>query len=888
MTTEKYVYFFGGNLAEGNAGMKSLLGGKGANLAEMTNLGIRVPPGFTITTEVCNLFDPKKRELPEGTWSQVEEDLESLSGLLGRTFGDKEKPFFLSVRSGAAISMPGMMDTVLNIGLNEEILEGFIKATGNPRLGYDAWRRLVQMFGNVVMGIADEKFEAKLKAKRESRNVETDVALDADAFKELAEEFLAVVKEETGRDFPREPRTQLRMAIEAVFLSWNTPRAIQYRRLNDIPETLGTAVNVQTMVFGNTGENSFSGVAFTRNPATGEDKLYGEYLQKAQGEDVVAGVRTPEPIDNLKNVHPDLYDEFAEIAKKLEVHYKDVQDIEFTIEDGVLYILQTRSGKRTTAAAVKTAVDMVKEGLIITDEALARVNAKELDQLLHPRIDESAGVEPAAKGLNASPGAASGRVFFNVEETVRRGTVGEDIILVREDTTADDVEGMFFSRGILTARGGMTSHAAVVARGMGRPCVSGCADIELDPDGKWCTIAGQRVNEGDLLTIDGTTGEVYIGKVPTMEPEISEEFEVLLRWADQVRRLKVMANADTPEGSRLARRFGCQGIGLCRTERMFGAADRIVIVQKMILTESIDERQKYLDQLMEFQKSDFKSIFKIMDGLPVTVRLLDPPLHEFLPPIENILKTIIELNEQNAPENEIEEQEKLLEQVKQLTEVNPMLGHRGVRMGLSFPEIYKMQLFAMFYAYAELLKEGVDVHLEVMVPQVCTSEELKWVHGLAKECAKEVENATHIAPKFQFGTMIEVVRACMRAGRLAEVTDFFSFGTNDLSQATFSFSREDAEKKFLPLYNERGILQHNPFQILDVKGVGRLMMIAVEWGRKTKPELVIGICGEHGGEPDSVDFCHRIGLTYVSCSPYRLPTARLAAAQAVLRERQDD
>jgi pyruvate,orthophosphate dikinase len=886
MNPRKYVYFFGGGTAEGNSTMRPLLGGKGAEIAEMTNLGIRVPPGFTITTEVCNLFDPKERKFPEGLEEQIESALQRLGEVAGRRFGDPREPLFVSVRSGAAVSMPGMMETVLNIGLNPPILEGFMEYSGNPRLGWDAYRRLIHMFGSVVLRIPDEKFEERIKAKKASRKVRTDVELDVEALRELSGEYLEVVKKETGRDFPEDPMVQLRMAIEAVFLSWNIDRAVQYRKLNNIPDTLGTAVNVQMMVFGNMGDNSYSGVVFTRDPATGENQLYGEYLQRSQGEDVVAGIRTPQPIVWLNQASPALYQELVQVADRLEKHYKDVQDIEFTIEEGTLYILQTRSGKRTATAAVKAAVDMVREGLLITDEAVTRVNADDLVQLLLPRIDKSSGIKPVAKGLNASPGAASGKVTFSVDEAVRLGTLGEHVILVREETTPDDVHGMFRSRGILTARGGATSHAAVVARGMGKPCVSGCNELEINVEKKECAIAGKEIHEGDLLTIDGTTGEIYIGKVPTLEPEMSGEFGILLRWADAIRRLKIYANTDTPDGAKLARKFGAQGIGLCRTERMFSEPNRIAIVEKMILSSSTEERQKLLDQLLEFQKSDFVAIFKAMEGLPITVRLLDPPLHEFLPPIENILTEVMKLKGAKAPAKEIEEKEKMLDQVRELTEVNPMLGHRGVRMGLSFPEIYKMQLDAMFLAYVETIKQGVTVDLQVMVPQVCTSQELRWASDLARKCAADIARKSGVEPRYKFGTMIEVVRACMRAGRIAEVVDFFSFGTNDLSQATFSFSREDAEKKFLPLYNKKGILQHNPFQILDVKGVGRLMMITVEWGRRTKPHLEIGICGEHGGEPSSIDFCHRIGLTYVSCSPYRLPTARLAAAQAALRERE--
>ncbi len=925
MKSPKYVYSF----EEADGTNKKLFGGKGAGLAEMTRMGLPVPPGFIVTTEACIKYYENKKRLPKGLMEEVKESIKKIEEKTKKVFGGSQNPLFFSVRSGAAISMPGMMDTILNLGLNDDTIEGLIRITSDGRFAFDAYRRFIQLFGKIAMGVPDEEFDSILSKTKQRKNILNDIDLDADDLKDICKEYLSLIKKSTGNPFPDDPMVQLRLAIEAVFRSWMGKRAIDYRKeFNITPEMAnGTAVNVCTMVFGNMGFDSLTGVAFTRDPGTGENILYGEYLVNAQGEDVVAGIRTPKPIQELKKEMPKIYRELERVRKVLEEHFHEVQDFEFTVEKGNLYILQTRNGKMNAQAIVKTSKDMVSEKLITKEKAVMRLNPHELEQLLHKRIDPTFKGKPIASGLPASPGAASGKAVFDADEAERIGKLGQKVILVREETKPEDIHGFFASQGILTSRGGKTSHAAVVARGMGKPCVSGCEQLSIDIKAREATLGNIRIKEGDFITIDGSKGEIYLGEVPTVDPEISEDLLTLLRWADEIRTMGVRANADTPEDAIRARRLGAEGIGLCRTERMFNAVDRLPIVREMILAGTKEKRAEAISKLLPLQKGDFKQIFKAMEGLPVTVRLLDPPLHEFLPsaeevasglrkleemerafaamenlsetmkfldpsfreslkPIEHMMVDIVEIKEKRLDRKLIRKEQETLRKVKEMMEVNPMLGHRGVRLGITYPEIYKMQIQAIMEAAAELIKEGVDVQPEIMVPQVCTAQELKWVYQLVKKVQKEVEKEYGIKISFKFGTMIEVVRACMRAGRLAEVADFFSFGTNDLTQATFSFSREDAENKFLPLYNQRKILQDNPFEVLDVKGVGRLMMITIEWGRKTKPDLKIGICGEHGGHPESVEFCHSIGLSYVSCSVPRLPIARLAAAHAKLKEKE--
>jgi pyruvate, orthophosphate dikinase len=881
----KRVYSF----AEGNASMKSLLGGKGANLAEMTKIGLPVPPGFTITTEACKVFNEGEMKLPDGLVDEIKEHLSALEKKTGKKFGSSSNPLLLSVRSGAPISMPGMMDTILNLGLNTKSVKGMITKTKNPRFVYDNYRRLIQMFGDVVLGVEHHYFESAIAARKKKMGVSLDIDLDDKDLKELCATFKNLVKKHAKRDFPEDPMEQLFMAVEAVFSSWSNQRAIDYRKLNDIPNDLFTAVNIQTMVFGNMGSTSLTGVGFTRDPGTGAKELYGEYLVNAQGEDVVAGIRTPKHLDKLKDEFPKQYLEFARICRVLERHYKEMQDLEFTVEEEVFYILQTRTGKRTGKAAVKIAVDMVREGLIITDDAIMRVDADAVEQLLHPEIDPKAVREhtPISEGLPASPGAASGIVVFGVQDAIDREAEG--IILTRVETTPEDIRGMAASVGVLTTRGGKTSHAAVVARGMGKPAVTGMENGTVYYDKKELRFDdGTVIKEGDIVTIDGGTGKVYLGRMPTIEAEFTEELEILLSWADSIRRLGVRANADTPKMADRALKFGASGIGLCRTERMFNFEGRLEIVVEMILAKDKKNRLKALKKLGPMQRQDFIDIFRIMKDYPITVRLLDVPLHEFLPPAEDLIREVMELKQSGVSQKKINERQLILDRVNELKEVNPMLGHRGVRLGMSYPEIYEMQVRGIFEAVAYLKQhEGISIIPEIMIPQVSTAQEVKWVKGRIEDVRLEVEKRESSPEiKYRFGTMIEVVRACMRAGRIAEEVDFFSFGTNDLTQATFSFSREDAENKFLPLYEKRKTLQDNPFGVLDVKGVGRLMMITVEYGRKTKPGLKIGICGEHGGEPRSIDFCHEIGLDYVSCSPFRVPVARLAAAQAALRRKK--
>jgi len=878
---KKYVYFFAKGRAEGSAEMRNLLGGKGANLAEMANLGIRVPPGFTISTEVCAHYT-ERGEYPPGLEDQIKDNLKRLEKVTEKRFGDPDDPLLVSVRSGARISMPGMMDTVLNLGLNDRSVEGLARKTGNPRFAYDCYRRLLQMFGNVVLKIPAEKFEEAIDRKKEERDVKEDIELTVDDLKELICEFKEIIKKESGREFPQDPFKQLMMARDAVFESWNNKRAIEYRRIHKIPEHWGTAVNVQTMVFGNMGPDSGTGVGFTRDPATGKKEMYGEYLLNAQGEDVVAGIRTPKPVAELKKEMPGVYRELEEVTELLEKHYRDVQDFEFTIEKGTLYLLQTRTGKRTAQAAVKIAHDMVEEGLISKEEAILRIDPAQIEQLLHRRIDPEAKVEVLARGLPASPGAATGSIVFTADRAVELANGGRKVILVRRETSPEDIHGMAVAQGILTSRGGMTSHAAVVARGMGKPCVAGCEGIKVDERKAQFTVNGMVFKEGDYITIDGSSGQVIKGEVPTIEPELSGEFKKLLEWADEVRTMGVKANADTPADAKVAREMGAEGIGLCRTEHMFFGEDRLPYVQKVILSQSEEERKQALEKLEPIQKEDFKGILKEMEGLPVIIRLLDPPLHEFLPNYEDLLVEITKLKIQGGEKKEIEEKENLLQRIVDLKEMNPMLGHRGCRLGITFPEIYQMQARAIFEAAAELVAEGVEVFPEIMIPLVIEEKELSILREDIDLIAKQVMKEKGVDFKYKIGTMIELPRAALCADKIARVADFFSFGTNDLTQTTLGFSRDDAEGKFLHVYLEKKILPDDPFQILDQEGVGQLVAMGTKKGKATNPQLEVGICGEHGGEPSSIKFCYRNNLDYVSCSPYRVPVARLAAAQAKL------
>lgn len=872
----KYVYFFGNGKAEGNAGMKNLLGGKGSNLAEMTNLNIPVPPGFTISTEACIHFYKNNSCYPEGLPEEIEQHLERLETAMGKGFGDSSDPLLVSVRSGARVSMPGMMDTVLNLGLNDNTVKGLIKKSESERFAYDAYRRFCQMFGNVVLGVSHEEFEHILDKKKKVKKVKLDTELSARDLKEIVAEYKNLIKKKTRAPFPEDPRKQLRMSVDAVFGSWNNNRAMTYRNLNDIPHDWGTAVNVQAMVFGNLGEGSGTGVAFTRDPSTGEKKFYGEYLMNAQGEDVVAGIRTPLPIADLKKEMPRMYGQLVEIYKKLEAHYRDMQDLEFTIEDKKLYLLQTRNGKRTAQAAVKIAVDMVGEGLIDKEAAILRVEPQQLDQLLHPRLDPKAKVTSIAKGLPASPGAAVGKVVFTAQDAMQMAEKKEKVVLVRLETSPEDVGGMAASQGILTARGGMTSHAAVVGRGMGKCCVVGCGDISVHAKDKYFSVKGKKIKEGDYITLNGNTGEVILGKVDLIEPQVTGDFRTLMEWADNVRKLKVRTNADTPHDSKVARDFGAEGIGLCRTEHMFFGEDRIPLVREMILAEDKPRREKALAKLMPLQKKDFKGIFKVMEGLPVTIRLLDPPLHEFLPHTDREIEDV-------ARRMKVKKK-KIEELLQNLHELNPMLGHRGCRLGITYPEIYRMQVRAILEAACELGKGGQKVIPEIMIPLVGHINELIFTKQHAIEAAEEVIKRHKLKIKYLIGTMIEVPRAAITADEIAEEAEFFSFGTNDLTQMGFGFSRDDIGK-FLPSYIEGGILEKDPFATVDRKGIGELMKIGVEKGRKTKPNLKIGICGEHGGDPESVEFCHQIGLDYVSCSPFRVPIAILAAAHAAIKGR---
>jgi len=843
-------------------GGRELLGGKGAGLAEMTQLGVPVPAGFTITTEACRAYMRAGKQVPDGLEDEIEQHVQALEQRSGKRFGDTRDPLLVSVRSGAAVSMPGMMDTILNLGLGDEAVEGLAKTTGNRRFAYDSYRRLVQMYGEVVDGIDGHRFEQELSRVKQERGADQDSDLSADDLAALTDNFKRIYQDETGNPFPQDARQQLRRAVRAVFDSWDVPRAQVYRRAHDIPDDLGTAVNVVQMVFGNKGDSSGTGVAFTRDPATGEPGVYGEFLSNAQGEDVVAGIRTPDPISQMKQKLPQAYEQFLDTARRLEEHYRDVQDVEFTVEEGKLYLLQTRTGKRTAAAALKAAVDMVEEELISQEEAVARIEPGQLEQLLHPMLDPDGDYELAATGLNASPGAATGEVVFDAATAERRGEAGESVILVRWETTPDDYYGMRHAAGILTAHGGLTSHAAVVARGEGIPCVTGCEALTLDPDGKTAALGEHTLREGDPITIDGATGRVFLGTVKLVPPRMNEDFQTILEWADDFRRLRVRANADTPDDAAKARELGAEGIGLCRTEHMFNAEDRLPVVREMIMASSEEERRGVLDRLLPMQQSDFEGIFEAMAGLPVTIRLLDPPLHEFLPDLEDATD------------------DRMRERIKQLREANPMLGTRGCRLGLLHPEIYEMQVRAIVRAAIAVRERTGDAPLvEIMHPLVAFEEELRRLRELTISVAKEEGQLDYLV-----GTMIELPRACIRADEIAREADFCSFGTNDLTQTALGFSRDDAEGKILTRDLETGVLERNPFEVIDEEGVGDLMRIAVERGRSVKPDLKLGICGEHGGEPRSVAFCHRIGIDYVSCSPYRVPLARLAAAQAALSE----
>ena len=880
MPGKTYVYSF----AAAEIKDKMLLGGKGANLAVMTSIGLPVPPGLTITTEACNEYLASGGEFPSGLEAQLREKLQQLERDTGKAFGDENNPLLVSVRSGAPISMPGMMDTILNLGLNDHTVEGLARATGDERFAFDCYRRFIQMYSDVVMGVEQFEFEGILADLKRQRQVQFDHELSAADLRQLVADFKQVVARR-GQAFPQDPFEQLLMAVRAVFGSWNNQRAIVYRKLNNIPDHLGTAVNVQAMVFGNMGNDSGTGVAFTRNPATGEKRIYGEYLINAQGEDVVAGIRTPQPIASLAQDMPQIYEQFTRICDLLERHYRDMQDIEFTVERGKLYILQTRNGKRTTAAAIRIAVEMVQEGMLTKEEALLRIEPSELDQLLHRRIDPEAQVDVLAKGLPASPGAASGRIVFSADEAEALAQEGSKVLLVRTETTPDDIHGMIAAQGILTSRGGMTSHAAVVARGMGKPCVCGCEPIRIDYEAQQLTVNGRVFKRGDTLSIDGTTGRVIVGEIKMIEPELSEEFNTLLSWADEVRRLGVRANADNPVDAKKALDFGAKGIGLVRTEHMFMATDRLPLAQRMILAADNEERAAALEELQAMQEDDFYAILKVMSGHPVCIRLLDPPLHEFLPSAEQLLVDITTLRLTDGDKEELASKEALLTKVRSLSEFNPMLGHRGCRLGVTFPEIYQMQARAIFNAMVRLMQEGYQVAAEVEIPLVGNIKELTILKQEVTRIADQVQAESGVTLNYHVGTMIELPRACLIADQIAAESGFFTFGTNDLTQTTFGFSRDDAEGKFLPPYLEAEILTENPFAVIDREGVGELMRIAVERGRSAKPEISIGICGEHGGNPNSIEFCHEIGLDYVSCSPYRVPIARLAAAQAAINKK---
>lgn len=870
----KYVYGFD----EGNKDMKNILGGKGANLAEMTNLGINVPYGFTVTTEACNRYYDEGEHLWDDLIKEIDEHIKVTEEKLGKKFGDDTNPLLFSVRSGAVVSMPGMMDTILNLGLNDVAVKAVAKNTGNERFAYDSYRRFIQMFADVAMGVPKSKFDEVLDGKKEAVGANLDTDLTADDLKEVVEGFKKVYKDNLGEDFPQNPHDQLEKAVEAVFASWNNERAIFYRRMNDIAHDLGTAVNVQSMVFGNMGETSGTGVAFSRDPATGENKLYGEYLMNAQGEDVVAGIRTPEHISHLHDIMPELYDEFAATAETLEKHYRDMQDLEFTIENGKLFILQTRNGKRTAGAAVNIAVDLVEEGLRTKEEALLMVEPNALDQLLHPTFSAQAlkTAEVSAKGLAASPGAAAGYIAFSAKEAAERHAGGEDVILARVETSPEDLEGMVSAKGILTARGGMTSHAAVVARGMGKCCVSGAHDIVIDENSRTLTMNGKTYTDKDIISLDGSTGNIYAGELETEEASVSGNFAKFMSWADEVRRLKVRTNADTPKDAAQAVELGAEGIGLCRTEHMFFASDRITSVREMILSKTVEQREKALAKIEPIQEEDFYEIYKTMGELPVTVRLLDPPLHEFVPHTDEEIQAVSDQMGVSV--------EDLKNVIESLKEVNPMLGHRGLRLAVTYPEIYRMQVRAIIKAALRIQAEGVNIVPEIMIPLAGDPKELGYVKTEVVEEIEALLKEQNAELTYLVGTMIEIPRATLLADEIAEEAEFFSFGTNDLTQMTYGFSRDDAGK-FLSEYLEKGIFEKDPFQVLDQKGVGQLMKNAVKLGKSARPEIHLGICGEHGGEPNTVEFCDEIGLDYVSCSPFRVPIARLAAAQKVIKDK---
>jgi pyruvate,orthophosphate dikinase len=928
---KRYCYAF----EEGDGTNKKLLGGKGAGLCTMTQIGLPVPPGFCITTEANLEYFAQGSHMPEGLMDEVHDYMSALETKTGKGFGDPKNPLLVSVRSGSALSMPGMMDTILNLGLNDETAQGLIALTQNERFVHDAYRRFLQLFGKIGLGIEpdpatkEDKFDKVFEEIKKKYHATVDTELNAEAMAEVSEKFKELIRKETGKPFPQDPWAQLVISIDGVFKSWMGKRAVDYRRqFNITPELAnGTAVNICTMVFGNMGTDSATGVGFTRDPGTGENILYGDYLINAQGEDVVAGIRTPRPLRELRTDMPTLYRELQQMHNILEKHYREVQDFEFTIERGKLYMLQTRNGKMNAWALCKTSGDMVKEGLITEEEALLRIEPDMLEQFLHRRIDPDFKQEPLAVGISASPGAAIGKVVFDADRAERLGNAGEKIILTRIETKPEDIHGFFAAQGILTSRGGKTSHAAVVARGMGKPCVSGAEGLDINYELKEARVGSVVFKEGDIVTLDGTAGKVFLGAVPMLDPELPKDLATLMEWADKVAKIEVWANADTPDMAIKARQHGAKGIGLCRTERMFNEAERLPLMRNMILADTPEERKRWAEKLMPMQRQDFVEIFRAMDGLPVTIRLLDPPLHEFLPSIEELVNEVNRLKEFNQVLNALEQlpgtltimdpelykyvpsietvarefsefrakgldkklleqKEKVLRRVRVLTEYNPMLGNRGVRCGISFPEIYDMQIQAIFEATAVALREKIDARPEIMVPNVCTRQELVWVQPRVEKLHKEVEKRYNVKIKYKFGTMVEIARACVRAARIAEVAEFFSFGTNDLTQGTFSFSREDAENKFLPIYNTEGILRHNPFEMLDELGVGWLMQHAVTEGRKTRPDLKIGICGEHGGQPQAVEFCHRIGLNYVSCSPMRIPIARMAAAHAMIKEKR--
>ncbi|MBM3130193.1 MAG: pyruvate, phosphate dikinase [Chloroflexi bacterium] len=898
--SKKWVYLF----EQGNKDMRDLLGGKGAGLAEMTHANLPVPPGFTITTEVCNAYYTSGKKFPKGMWTQVLAALKVVEKQTGKKFGDAKNPLLVSVRSGSKFSMPGMMDTVLNLGLNSETLKGIAALTGNQRFAMDAYRRFISLFGRIVMGVEQKKFDAIFDGAKAKYHAKADTDLDANALSEIVAQFKELYKKEKGAEFPEDPYKQLELAIGAVFGSWMGKRAVDYRRINKIPDNLGTAVNVQTMVFGNAGDDSGTGVAFTRNPSTGENVLFGEYLANAQGEDVVAGIRTPMKIAELKEKNPKVYAEFSKIARRMEKHYREMQDLEFTVERGKLYMLQTRRGARNARATVRVAVEMVREGLITKEEAILRVEPNHVVQLLMPQFDDAAKADAAkqgnllATGLNASPGAATGLAIFNPDTAEKLGKEGKSIILVRYETSPEDVHGMYASKGILTQHGGATSHAAVVARGAGLPCVAGCEGIHVDEEKKIFTVGGKTIKEGDSISIDGGSGEVFLGEIKMVLPDFDQdqELKTLLAWADEIRLkksrkgiknspelgLQVWANGDYPRDARMAIKFGAQGIGLCRTEHMFFETDRLPIVQKMILSKTDAERQTYLDQLLPIQREDFYGIFEAMGELPVVIRTIDPPLHEFLPSHEQLLVEVTELRVRGNNPALLKEKEEMLKAVEGMREQNPMLGLRGCRLGITMPQITLMQTRAIIEAACQLKKRGVNVHPEIMIPLVGHVNELKHQRELADAEAKKVIAEQGVELEYKIGTMIEIPRGALTANEIAEYAQFFSFGTNDLTQTTMGISRDDAEGRFLLRYVETKILPANPFQELDRQGVGGLMRIAVEEGRQTNPKLKIGICGEHGGDPSSIEFCHRIGLNYVSCSPYRVPVARLAAAQAAV------